>query len=32
MDLRKRVKLFLDDTGAAVTAFCNRINISNTYY
>lgn len=32
MDLRKRVKSFLEDTGAAVTAFCKRIKISNTYY
>lgn len=32
MELRKRVKSFLDDTGATVIAFCKKINISNTYY
>jgi len=32
MELKKRVKSFLDDTGATVIAFCKRINISNTYY
>ncbi len=32
MDLKKRVKSFLDDTGATVMAFCKKISISNTYY
>ncbi len=32
MELKKRVKSFLEDTGATVIAFCKRINISNTYY
>lgn len=31
-ELKKRVKSFLDDTGATVMAFCKKINISNTYY
>lgn len=32
MDLKERVKSFLNDTGATVTAFCKRIEISPTYY
>ncbi len=32
MELKKRVKSFLEDTGATVIALCKRINISNTYY
>lgn len=32
MELKKRVKSFLDDTGATVMTFCKKINISNSYY
>lgn len=32
MDLKERVKSFLNDTGATVIAFCKRIEISPTYY
>ncbi len=32
LDLRKRVKSFIHDTGATVTAFCKKIEISPTYY
>ncbi len=32
MDLREKVKSFLNDTGATVTAFCKKIDISPTYY
>ncbi len=32
MELKERVKAFLEDTGATITAFCKRIDISITYY
>lgn len=32
LDLRQRVKSFINDTGATVTAFCKKIEISPTYY
>lgn len=32
LDLKEKVKSFLIDTGATVTAFCKRIEISPTYY
>ena len=32
VDLKKKVKYFLNDTGDTVTAFCKRIEISPTYY
>ncbi len=32
VDLKEKVKSFLNDTGATVTAFCKRIEISPTYY
>lgn len=32
MDLRKKVKAFLEDTGARITTFCKKINISPQYY
>lgn len=32
MELRNRVKNFLEDTGATIMAFCKRINISHTYF
>lgn len=32
MELREKVKAFLNDTGATVTSFCKKIGISNTYY
>ena len=32
MDLKKRTKSFLEDTGATVTAFCKKIEVSPTYY
>lgn len=32
MELKERVKSFLKDTGATVTAFCRRVKISNVYY
>ena len=32
LNLKEKVKSFLNDTGATVTAFCKRIEISPTYY
>lgn len=32
LDLRQRVKSFINDTGATVTSFCKKIDISPTYY
>lgn len=32
MELKKRVKMFLEDTGATLSSFCRRMKISNTYY
>lgn len=32
MNLRKRVKEFLKDTGSTVTNFCKKIGVSTTYY
>ena len=32
LDLREIVKSFINDTGATVTAFCKKIEISPTYY
>lgn len=32
MELKKRVKSFLEDTGATIMAFCKRVNISCPYY
>ena len=32
LDLRKRVKSFISDTGATVTSFCKKMEISPTYY
>lgn len=32
MELKKRVKSFLEDTGATIMAFCKRTNISCPYY
>jgi len=32
LDIKEKVKSFLNDTGATVTAFCKRIDISTTYY
>lgn len=32
MDLRKKVREFLYDTGATVTNFCKKVEISTTYY
>lgn len=32
MELRKRVKAFVDDTGARITVFCKKISISPQYY
>lgn len=32
MDLRCRVNMFLDDTGATVSAFCKHINIHPSWY
>lgn len=32
LDLRKRVKSFIIDTGATVTSFCKKMEISPTYY
>ena len=32
MELRERVKAFIDDTGARITTFCKKISISPQYY
>ena len=32
LELREKVKSFLNDTGATVTSFCKKIEISPTYY
>lgn len=32
LNLKEKVKSFFNDTGATVTAFCKRIEISPTYY
>lgn len=32
LDLRERVKSFIIDTGATVTSFCKKMEISPTYY
>lgn len=32
MDLRKRVKAFINDVGATVTNFCKKTGISHSYY
>ncbi len=32
MELRERVKSFIDDTGARITTFCKKISISPQYY
>lgn len=32
MDLREKVKSFIIDTGATVTSFCKKMEISPTYY
>lgn len=32
MTLKGKINLFLEDTGAPVTAFCRKVGISPTYY
>lgn len=32
MELREKVSCFLEDTGATVTNFCKKTNISPTYF
>ncbi len=32
LELREKVKAFLNDTGATVISFCKKIDISPTYY
>ena len=32
MELKERVKMFMFDTGAKLTIFCRKIDISTTYY
>ena len=32
MELQKRIRAFLNDTGAPVTVFCKKVGISPTYY
>lgn len=32
MELKERVKSFMDDTGATATAFSKRVGISTCYY
>lgn len=32
LTLRERVKAFRDDTGAKLSTFCRKTNISPTYY
>lgn len=32
MDLKERVKMFMDDTGAKLSVFSKKVQISDTYY
>lgn len=32
MELKTRVKMFFDDTGARFVTFCRKVDISPTYY
>lgn len=32
MELRERVKMFMDDTGAKLSVFCRKVQVSPTYY
>ncbi len=32
MDLKERVKMFMEDTGAKLSVFCRKTKISDTYY
>ncbi|MCM1253242.1 MAG: hypothetical protein NC321_10505 [Clostridium sp.] len=32
MDLKERVKMFMNDTGAKLSVFCRKVQISSTYY
>jgi len=32
MELKTRVKMFLEDTGAKLSIFCRKVDISTTYY
>lgn len=32
MELKERVKMFMDDTGAKLGTFCRKVDISTTYY
>ena len=32
MELKTRIRMFLHDTGATVTSFCRKVNISPTYF
>ncbi len=32
MDLKERVKMFMSDTGAKLSVFCRKVQISSTYY
>ena len=32
MELKERVKSFMDDTGSKLSVFCRKVQISPTYY
>lgn len=32
MELKERVRSFMDDTGAKLSVFCRKVQISATYY
>lgn len=32
MDLKERVKNFMSDTGAKLSVFCRKVQMSTTYY
>lgn len=32
MELREKVKAFINDTGARITVFCKKVSISPPYY
>ena len=32
MDLKERVKSFMSDTGAKLSVFCRKVQMSSTYY
>ena len=32
MELKTRVRMFVEDTGAKLSIFCTKVDISTTYY